>query len=70
MALASVVAPFEYAALPINVMWGFIIWQELPKLATWAGAFLTLSSGAYILYRDQRERMEEVAIRISKQENA
>jgi drug/metabolite transporter (DMT)-like permease len=70
VALASVVAPFEYAALPINVMWGFIIWQELPNLATWAGAFLTLSSGAYILYRDQKERMEEVAIRISKQENA
>jgi drug/metabolite transporter (DMT)-like permease len=70
VALASVVAPFEYAALPINVMWGFIIWQELPGLATWTGAFLTLLSGAYILYRDQKERMEEVAIRISKQENA
>jgi drug/metabolite transporter (DMT)-like permease len=70
VALASVVAPFEYAALPINVMWGFIIWQELPGLATWTGAFLTLLSGAYILYRDQKERMEKVAIRISKQENA
>jgi drug/metabolite transporter (DMT)-like permease len=70
VALASVVAPFEYAALPINVMWGFIIWQELPGLATWTGAFLSLLSGAYILYRDQKERMEKVAIRISKQENA
>ena len=29
-AFASVVAPFEYAAPPINVMWGFILWQELP----------------------------------------
>ena len=70
VALASVVAPFEYTALPINVMWGFILWQELPGLTTWVGAFLTLLSGVYILYRDQKERMEEVGIRISKQENA
>ena len=30
VALASVVAPFEYLALPINVMWGFVIWHEFP----------------------------------------
>ena len=56
LAQASVVAPFEYVALPINVMWGFVIWQELPTLATWAGASLTLLSGLYILYRERRER--------------
>jgi drug/metabolite transporter (DMT)-like permease len=76
VALASVVAPFEYVALPINVMWGFVIWQELPTLATWAGALLTLSSGVYILYRDQKERSKKIsqsrekAINISDQENA
>jgi drug/metabolite transporter (DMT)-like permease len=75
-AQASVIAPFEYVALPINVMWGFIIWQELPTWMTWAGAFLTLSSGVYILTRDQKERSEngaqsrEKAIMISDQENA
>jgi S-adenosylmethionine uptake transporter len=61
VALASVVAPFEYVALPINAMWGFIIWQEIPALATWAGAFLTLLSGMYILYREQKERSVQVA---------
>ena len=55
-ALASVVAPFEYVALPISAMWGFLIWQEIPTLTTWAGAALTLASGVYILYREQRER--------------
>ena len=76
VALASVVAPFEYTALPINVMWGFIIWQELPGLATWAGAFLALLSGVYILYQDQKQRSKKVAhgtekaITISNQENA
>jgi drug/metabolite transporter (DMT)-like permease len=61
LALASVAAPFEYLSLPINVMWGLVIWQEVPTLATLAGAFLTLSSGIYILYRERRERSAKVA---------
>ena len=54
LAQASVVAPFEYVSLPINVMWGFVIWQEIPTLMTLAGAFLTLSSGMYVLYRERK----------------
>lgn len=54
MTQASTVAPFEYFALPINIIWGFIIWQEVPSVITLAGAFLTLLSGLYILYRVQK----------------
>jgi drug/metabolite transporter (DMT)-like permease len=54
--LASVVAPFEYVALPINALWGFLLWQEIPALLTWAGACLTLVSGLYIVYREHHER--------------
>lgn len=54
VAPASVVAPFEYLALPINVMWGFVIWREVPPWTTWAGALLTLSSGMYILYQERK----------------
>lgn len=54
LALASVVAPFEYVTLPINVMWGIVIWGESPLLETWIGAFLTVGSGLYILYREQQ----------------
>lgn len=50
---ASVIAPFEYMSLPINVCWGVILWQELPTLATWAGALLTILSGLYILWYDR-----------------
>lgn len=59
VALASVVAPFEYVALPIGVLWGFILWQELPGWTTWAGASLALFSGIYILYWQQREQATE-----------
>lgn len=53
VAQASVIAPFEYVSLPINILWGFLIWQEIPTLTTLAGAFLTLFSGLYVLYRER-----------------
>ena len=58
---ASVAAPFEYVALPISAMWGFLLWQEVPTLATWIGAFLTVGSGLYILYRERQEQPMKVA---------
>lgn len=56
LAQASVAAPFEYLSLPINVMWGFAIWREIPTLMTWVGATLTLLSGMFILYLDRKAR--------------
>ena len=52
LAQASVAAPFEYVALLFSVMWGVLIWQEIPTWATWVGASLTILSGVYILYRE------------------
>jgi len=60
LALASVVAPFEYVTLPINTLWGFVLWHQFPTMATWVGAGLTVFSGLYILYQDQKERSEKV----------
>ncbi len=52
-AQASMVASFEYVSLPISVMWGFLIWHEIPTWTTWVGAGLTLAGGLYILYRER-----------------
>lgn len=60
LAPASVVAPFEYAPLLINVMWGFFLWREIPTLTTLAGAFLTVLSGIYILHRESVTRRVEL----------
>jgi len=54
LAQASVAAPFEYISLPINIMWGFLIWGEIPTWMTLAGAGLTLFSGIFILYRERK----------------
>ena len=56
LAEASTAAPFEYVALLFSIFWGFAIWSEIPSLATWIGAFLTVGSGLYILYREQKTR--------------
>ena len=58
LALASVVAPFEYMTLPINTLWGFLLWHDFPSLATWIGAFVTLISSLYTLYQDKKEGSE------------
>jgi drug/metabolite transporter (DMT)-like permease len=55
-AQAPVAAPFEYLSLPINMMWGFALWREIPTLLTVAGAALTLLSGIFILYLDRKAR--------------
>lgn len=55
LAPASVLAPFEYVALPVSILWGLLIWHEVPTLLTLAGACLTLASGLYIFYHGRRE---------------
>ncbi len=56
VAQASVIAPFEYASLPISIMWGFLFWHEIPAFTTIAGAILTLLSGMYILIQEQKQK--------------
>jgi len=66
LAMASVVAPFEYMTLPINTLWGILLWRQFPSWMTLAGAGLTLVSSLYTLYIGQKDRkVKEV---ISKEE--
>ena len=69
VAQASVIAPFEYASLPINVMWGFLIWHEIPAGMTIAGAVLTLLSGLYIFYHEQKPVQNQLVIDNAALEN-
>lgn len=55
LAQASVVAPFEYSSLPINIMWGLLLWNDLPTGHMLTGAVLTLCSGVYLIYREHKE---------------
>jgi drug/metabolite transporter (DMT)-like permease len=67
LALASVVAPFEYVSLPISTMWGFLLWHQFPPLATWIGAFITLVSSLYTLYQGKKESSTQSAIKVESE---
>ncbi|MFN8433460.1 MAG: DMT family transporter [Anaerolineales bacterium] len=70
VAQASIIAPFEYASLPINVTWGFLLWHEIPALLTITGAGLTLLSGLYILMQEQKKnKVPQVVVDNAAMEN-
>ena len=68
-AQASVIAPFEYVSLPISIMWGFLLWHEVPAGMTIAGAVLTLLSGLYIWVQEQKKRTDQLVIDNAALEN-
>jgi len=56
---ASIIAPFEYTAIPFAVIWGILIWNEWPDALSWGGMAMILAGGLYTIYRE-REREVEV----------
>jgi len=54
IAPASVVAPFEFIAIPLAVLWGILVWGEYPPMSTVLGIFLIIGSGIYVLNRETR----------------
>jgi S-adenosylmethionine uptake transporter len=49
MAEANRAAPFEYAALPWGILWGYVFFANLPDLATLLGAAIIVAGGLYAL---------------------
>jgi drug/metabolite transporter (DMT)-like permease len=54
VAPVGVVAPFDYSQLIWATGIGFLVWGELPHLATIVGALVVAASGVYILHREMR----------------
>lgn len=49
---AAVVAPFEYAAMPLAILWGVTIFGQWPDLTAWFGIALICGAGLYTLWRE------------------
>ena len=41
---ASNIAPFEYAALPLSILWSVIVFNEFPDFVSWIGILLIVFS--------------------------
>lgn len=49
---ATYVAPFEYVALPMAVLWGIVFWGDWPDLNAWIGIIFIVSAGILMVYRE------------------
>jgi drug/metabolite transporter (DMT)-like permease len=50
----SVVAPFRYSIVLWAILAGYLVWREVPDLATWAGIAVVTSAGLYTFLREYR----------------
>jgi drug/metabolite transporter (DMT)-like permease len=53
LAPASVLQPLNYLMLPWAVLWGYLIYDHLPDLATVIGATIVVASGIYTFHRER-----------------
>ena len=52
----SVVAPFEYTGLIWTVLLGYFFWNEIPASNVIIGAFIIVSCGLYVIYRESKNK--------------
>jgi drug/metabolite transporter (DMT)-like permease len=53
LASASVVVPYQYTLILWSVMFGWLLFGELPDTYTMAGAAIIVAAGLYIFWREQ-----------------
>ncbi len=54
LAPASVVAPYQYSMILWAVMFGYLVFGDVPSSATLIGAAIIIGAGLYIFLREQR----------------
>ena len=50
----ATLAPFEYFTIFYGILFGYMIWGEIPSLIMIIGVALIVSSGLFIIYRENR----------------
>lgn len=55
----STVVPMDYTALLWATLFGWLVFDTLPKSATWVGAPIIVASGLYIVWREHVRRQTE-----------
>lgn len=53
---AALIAPFEYVALILAIVWGLIVFGEWPDFWAWVGIFLIMGGGLFMIWRENLHR--------------
>ncbi len=61
---AALIAPIEYTALVLSIIWGITIFNEWPDSVAWAGIALILGGGLLMLWREAALKKQTAHTRI------
>ncbi len=53
---ASMLAPFTYSQVVGSILWGLLVFGDVPSIWTLGGAGIVVASGLYVWYRETRIR--------------
>jgi drug/metabolite transporter (DMT)-like permease len=62
LAPASVVVPYQYSMIVWAVIFGFVVFGDVPSRATILGAAIIIGAGLYIFLREQKLGREETVV--------
>jgi drug/metabolite transporter (DMT)-like permease len=62
LAPASVVVPYQYSMIVWAVIFGFLVWGDVPSISTMVGAAIIIGAGFYIFMREQKLGREEAVV--------
>ncbi|WP_027583050.1 DMT family transporter [Bradyrhizobium sp. Ai1a-2] len=62
LAPASVVVPYQYSMIVWAVIFGFVVFGDVPSWATIVGAAIIIAAGLYIFLREQKLGREEPVV--------
>jgi drug/metabolite transporter (DMT)-like permease len=48
----SLIAPFRYLPVPLSILLGWWLWNEVPDVLAWSGIGLVLAAGLYMLHQE------------------
>jgi drug/metabolite transporter (DMT)-like permease len=59
---ASVVVPYQYSMIVWAVIFGFVVFGDVPQISTIVGAAIIIAAGFYIFLREQKLGREEAVV--------
>ena len=62
VAPASTIAPFEFTYVIWAVVFGYLLWSEIPRTTTLAGLFILIGSSIYIWDRERKLQPDQIEV--------